>query len=377
VNSDFSFWAVQNETGSVDRFLSRLDGAVVFADPEFSQVAKAQSAARYELTTLEPQADESLFAKSANSWSGRNVFLFCVTDYARRAARLKEAAQKAGARFVDWPFEVFPSFVGFNDSWRLPKPALQEPGRKFVIISTARSGSTYLAELMHRNGFGNPKEHIRTPYCELIRRRKDLGLDLDRFGRRLERACAHNGVFGTKVISGFLWPVLAELDPQEANALFGAWASDPVVYLVRESKVEQTVSDYVANATKTWHVRSAGDQQTYEKALNAVSFDFDIINKRFASYVKDELALRGFIQKLNNVRQIAYADLVADPQGRMRDLMTFIDAERMPETIVTTTELVKTTSAKHGELARAFVEEARRRNLYRDMAGDPLFSELQ
>jgi LPS sulfotransferase NodH len=254
---------------------------------------------------------------------------------------------------------------------------LPPPAQNFVVISTARSGSTYLAELMQKNGYGNPREHIRKPYFELIRQREAFGMDLARFRRRTERACAQNGLFGSKVISGFLWPVLSALGPQEADALFGSWASDPVIYLIRESKVEQTISDYVANATKTWHVRSAEDQEIYEKAVQSVSFDFDAINKRFATYVKDEVELRDFVRKLNNVRQITYAELVRDPVNRVRELLQFVDAKRVPETIVMTSDLIKTASATHRQFAQAFVEEARRRQLYRDRLHDPLFSELK
>ena len=186
---NLNFWPIQNETGSVERFLSRLDASVIFADPEFSRLAGSFApAAAHEWIALAPGQDESVFANASPSWKGRNIFLFCVAGYAARAARLKDAAAKVGARFVDWPYEVFPSFVGFNDSWRQTDDELAPLRRQFLIISTARSGSTYLAELLQKNGFGNPKEHIRKPYFELIRHRKAFGIDLARFGRRLERA---------------------------------------------------------------------------------------------------------------------------------------------------------------------------------------------
>ena len=373
------FWTLQNETGAIARLLSQLERGLVYADPAFARLAATLSPPPgCQIVVFDPAAGEiEALAQNDGRDDGRDVFLFCVTPYARHAARLAALCAEAGARFVDWPHEIFPALVGYNQSWRLTDAQIAAPRRRYGVISTARSGSTYLAELLYANGLGQPKEHIRKPFAELVRRRADFGLDLARLARRLEGACAHNGVFGSKIISGFLWPILDLLSAPEQAALFGAWWENPLVYLVRESKVDQAVSDFVANATKTWHVRKPGDLAAYREALKSVKFDFDVINNRFLAYVRDERKLRAFLGAAPQVRQVRFDDLVRDPAGELRAICAHVAPGEPLGDLATASELIKTASPTHRALIDAFVRDARARKLSDDRIDDPLFAELK
>jgi len=144
-------------------------------------------------------------------------------------------------------------------------PAGRGPVRRsYLICSTPRSGSTLLAEAMHRTArLGIPAEYLEVqaamPY--LYRRWGCSGFE-DYVGRLHQHRSGDGGVFGVKAhwhqviefsnLSQGAEP-LADVDFRVIAGVLGRVVPNPVfLYVTRRDKARQAVSHWLADKTRRW-----------------------------------------------------------------------------------------------------------------------------
>lgn len=189
----------------------------------------------------------------------------------------------------------------------------QSPSRTVVLLSTPRSGSTYLCELLHRADFCTAHEYFQpTQYLPLLAHRwgcVDQGrVSWLRYARALERhRTSSAGVLGINVHGKHL----RRFD--EASTYFCSPDID-FLWLQRRDKLRQAVSYSIARQTGQWSslFRSRAvaryDRSLILKSLRAIHEDEDLI----AAY----LHARGM-----SCSTIYYEDVVRAPDAILRSAL--------------------------------------------------------
>jgi LPS sulfotransferase NodH len=190
-------------------------------------------------------------------------------------------------------------------SAKFDRDASTPPSRMIVILSTPRSGSTYLCQLLHNAGLCTAHEYLqREHYLPLLAERWG-SLDGGRVqpGRYIAALEGHrtsdSGVLGINLHGSHLQRFVAALPFCSAENVKYVW-------LQRRDKLRQAVSFGIAKQTGQWSSefgRSAGKQ-----------YDFRHFSERLAMIHRHEDLVRAFIAG-NEVAcdQICYEDLTADP----------------------------------------------------------------
>lgn len=127
--------------------------------------------------------------------------------------------------------------------------------RTLLIAMLPRTGSTALCSLLEATGvLGIPREYLnpRGPLRPWARRlsASDLGEYLEALRRQQSTA---NGVFALKTLYEDLEPLL---DRAPVAELLG---TSTFVYLIREDRVAQAISNYIAESSGVWHRDPAGE----------------------------------------------------------------------------------------------------------------------
>ena len=240
----------------------------------------------------------------------------------------------------------------------------------YAIMCTARSGSTYLCELMGKVFPGEePRENFRPVIFFLYEHRQALNFDFRRWLDVTLRVGLRQAFYGTKVIAQFLRrmePLITEEDLtwvlQELER-----HTPKLIYLLREEKVEQSVSQYLASAVQTWHVRNDPDappkvaekkEREYRRLKEEVQYDFDAINLHYSGMVRSEEYLQTVLDRLNLPRlNVVYEELVADPKSVLRSIVEFLGGDVMAIPDDLSTRIQRGFDAKNIELATLFREE--------------------
>jgi LPS sulfotransferase NodH len=127
--------------------------------------------------------------------------------------------------------------------------------RTLLIAMLPRTGSTALCSLLEATGvLGIPREYLnpRGPLRPWARRlsASDLGEYLEALRRQQSTA---NGVFALKTLYEDLEPLL---DRAPVAELLG---TATFVYLIREDRVAQAISNYIAESSGVWHRDPTGE----------------------------------------------------------------------------------------------------------------------
>ena len=83
--------------------------------------------------------------------------------------------------------------------------ASQDSCKRYAICSLPRSGSFLLCEMLRSVGLGDPREHLRPPILKFLDRSPEDDFDLVEWYQRVNSLARKNGVFGTKLISHFIF----------------------------------------------------------------------------------------------------------------------------------------------------------------------------
>ncbi len=201
-----------------------------------------------------------------------------------------------------------------------------EPEYRYCLITTPRTGSTLLANVLSQLGAGNPIEHVRTPLVYIM---NHGGYGFERVVENLARIASRNEIFGTKLISTFLHYLFGDDGaPKLAEYLN---ARDYRVVFLKRDLCDQAVSSYFAARSNVWHLF---DKNRFS-AKGEIAYDFSSIHEIYQRFLKEERLVDQIAAALLPGRHmiIKYHDLDADPLAVANHVKSFIGAE-LPETEV-------------------------------------------
>ncbi len=199
----------------------------------------------------------------------------------------------------------------------------QRPQKSYAIVTTPRSGSTYLCELLDSTKIaGHPTEHLRLAAQELSRYCNFNYLKL--LNNLMEYRITDNGVFGTKFISHFLF----ELQQTKPDFRQIFQSIDQFILLIRKDKVAQAVSLVLAQKTDVWHLRHDTKNPNYQSKLENIKIDsvlLDNVAQKYDFIVKQEARLKQLLAKHQiEPFEIIYEDILAAPQLQINRILDFL-----------------------------------------------------
>src|SRR4051812_3152078 len=232
-----------------------------------------------------------------------------------------------------------------------------EPHQSYLVCATPRSGSTLLCELLASTGVaGRPTEPFeRLRATDLPRQPREYFEDLDApevfehlapsepgtarpdgaFAERLpgilEEGTTPNGVFGAKVMWGYLPDLLVGIRqlPQAngrhaAQALAAVFPALRFVQVLRRDKVAQAVSLWTAVQTAQW--RDEGDGGGHHEPEYVFRGIDHLVNQLAA---QERAWARWFAAAAIEPLTVVYEDLADDQRGIVGDVLDALDLERV------------------------------------------------
>ena len=193
----------------------------------------------------------------------------------------------------------------------------------YAILTTPRSGSTYLCDLLDSTNIaGHPSEHLRLAAQELARYCNFNYLSL--LDNLQQYRTTNNGVFGTKIISHFLFE-LKQAKP-DFQQIFRS--IDKFILLVRKDKLAQAVSLEVAQRTEIWHLRDRASSINYRSKLENIEIDntlLDNIEKKYDFINRQEARLKKILSD-NQIEplEVVYEDVLEDARSQIDRIVSFL-----------------------------------------------------
>lgn len=276
------------------------------------------------------------------------VYVICTNaDEAPHSSVIK----KRGGQAIGLFSNIIPRLIALAPP-RFNWPDATAPTTSYAMISLPRAASTVLAQELKSLGVGLPTEHIRDPIIEFAAHRAITNFDLFSWWKILTLSQTANNIFGTKIIWDFLEMFRVRLVSAEYDWLLEQLSKFHFFYLVRDDKVGQAVSDYVARATGIWHKWSKKKEAQYEDKLKEISGTSSVnMNDLVATYnkfVASEEKLRKFLESLGApVTEITFDQICDNPRleaakiGRSLGVKIGKDAEKGQPA------LERTTSEQH------------------------------
>ncbi len=175
-----------------------------------------------------------------------------------------------------------------------------------LILSTQRSGSTYLCDLLRKSGICIAHEYFQPyQYMPILAKRwgayhSDGSIDRDLyFSSLLKYRCSSSGVLGINLHGGHVPNFIPYL-----KHLQGVQIS--VLTLQRKDKIAQAVSYHIASAESRW-------SSAYSTAGSA-TYSYAGIEKKLHAISKGEILNAALLIKLQRGGSLLYyEDMVADP----------------------------------------------------------------
>jgi LPS sulfotransferase NodH len=220
--------------------------------------------------------------------------------------------------------DVFVNLMSGRDLLTSNNLEVQPPKLSYAIVSTPRSGSTFLCNALQSTQIaGFPDEHLREPSLMLAR---DCHFDYLKYLQVLmSYQVTDNGVFGTKLISHFL------KEHQEINPDFNPGTIfDKFVYLIRRDKIAQAVSRFVAEKTNIWDIKKYDKdrQEQYQEKLQEIKIEdpqLARVHQFYLSLIEEER----YLEKMFNQNKISplvieYEDVETDIQGYINKILNYL-----------------------------------------------------
>lgn len=193
----------------------------------------------------------------------------------------------------------------------------------YAILTTPRSGSSYLCDLLDSTKIaGHPREHLRFAAQELSRHCNFNYLEL--LDNLMKYRLTDNGVFGTKLISHFLF----ELQQTKPDFKQIFQSIDKFILLVRKDKVAQAVSLVVAQKTEVWHLHHNGKNINYQSKLDQIEIDNNLLNnvEQKHNFINKQEARLKKILANNQIEPltVVYEDILADSELQINRILDFL-----------------------------------------------------
>ena len=192
---------------------------------------------------------------------------------------------------------------------RLARASFPSPEHRFAVICTPRTGSTFLCELLAAAGMAAPKEHLRAPLIWALRR---PGADRGEIRRVVEGIATQDGIFGTKLISHFLFDLQGAAGaPQRLQRM--AEQGFRFIHLQRDL-VDQAVSKFLAAKSDVWHARGEVSDVARQKR-SRVAYDAEAVRRAHDRAQAEDAHLRAALAAVPEslVLRVDYDEVVAQP----------------------------------------------------------------
>lgn len=279
---------------------------------------------------------DDAIAQSSQDLEGYRAIV--VVSFSEEASLWSTVKQQVASLGVDLP--VLRLFGDIFINLMCKKPLLEavserttKPDLSYAIVTTPRSGSTYLCDLLgSTNIAGYPIEHLRMAAQELA-----LYCNFD-YLRLLNNVMQYrttdNGVFGTKFISHFLFEF--RQTKRDFRQIFRS--IDKFVLLIRKDKLAQAVSLELAQKTEVWHLHNNGKNTDYQSKLAEIEIDNDLlddIEQKYDFIHQQEARLRKMLTN-NQIEplEVFYEDLLEDARSQVARIIDFL-AIAKPESYLT------------------------------------------
>ena len=198
-----------------------------------------------------------------------------------------------------------------------------KPDLSYAILTTPRSGSTYLCDLLDSTNLaGRPKEHLRLAAQELS---LYCNFDYLKLLDNLMQDCTtDNGVFGTKIISHFLFE-FKQTKP-DFKQIFRS--IDKFILLIRRDKLAQAVSLELAQRTEIWHLHTNKKDNNYQSKLADIKIDsvlLDEVGQKYDFIHQQEARLKKILAN-NKIEplEIFYEDLLENARLQIDRILDFL-----------------------------------------------------
>jgi len=217
---------------------------------------------------------------------------------------------------------VIPALVAHEQVVRMDTdPLMPLPETRYAVVCTPRTGSTLLCDRLAAAGLGLPKEHLRPPMIRVLKSRQ---VEHDAVYDHFLRHASAQGVFGTKLISIFLFNLSSKDDPGERLRCLAEHGFKFI--RLRRNLLEQGLSRYVADASGVWHVRGDMAERTRER-LSTVPYDFERMATACRNAQREALKLDQALRSAappERLFSLDYAHLVAQPQAALQACAQFL-----------------------------------------------------
>ena len=236
-----------------------------------------------------------------------------------------------------------------------------------LILSTARSGSTYFCDLMCSSGIcGLAKEDLRPYVVYLARHGMTINFDLKKWLAVLIRNNKQDGIFASKIIAHFLFELLDYLEPELKIDLIEELkqVDTKVIYLYRSDKIKQAVSSYFANQVQVWHVASNRGQLDLQTRARHVAYDFQKLKHSFEFIQQHERRLVSLLEEAHpNYTQVVYEELTAAPQQQLLKIAKMLERTRVFDKKQAISGLQRTSNNKTAQVEALFRADLQAREL--------------
>lgn len=257
-----------------------------------------------------------------------NYQAIIILSLKNEASIFQKIRQKANQLKINIPIlrlfaDVFINLLCNRKLLQLTSDHLQKPQVSYAILTTPRSGSTYFCDLLDSTNIaGHPSEHLRLAAQELTRY---CNFDYLRLLHNLmQHRTTSNGVFGTKLISHFLFE-FRQTKP-DFKQIFDS--IDKFILLVRRDKVAQAVSLVLAQKTEIWHIHSNTKNISYKSKLEDIEIDDALLTNVEQKYkfINNQEARLKKILAANHIEplQLDYEDIVEDATSQINLTLDFL-----------------------------------------------------
>ena len=208
---------------------------------------------------------------------------------------------------------------------------MRQPAASVVICALPRTGSSLVAYLLGRNGYGRPAEWFWRE--DVARNEQAWGVTRfeDYLARVLEEGTSERGIFGVKVMWGYLHEVQFAL-----RRLSGAYEDDDVTVLRsffgEPSFVWVRRRDAVAQAVSWARAAQTGQWGADQPATAEPAFDFRQIDGLYRlARIHDGAWARWFGAHSLEPFEIEYEELARDAARVMREALAHLGHEGRAE----------------------------------------------
>jgi LPS sulfotransferase NodH len=197
---------------------------------------------------------------------------------------------------------------------------LPPPLHRYAILYISRSGSTWLADLLSRQGdLGKPREYLNLDMIARFAAEMNANTLPDYFAMLGRKRATANRVFGLKVG----WAQLELLAGEGVADEF--LASHTCIYLRRRNLVAQAVSLYKARLSRAYQRRRTDTpevRKAFDDANARVTYDADGIGRYLKEIVHGEQVVEAMIASAGAAPvRFLYEDIIAADPGAMVEVV--------------------------------------------------------